>query len=170
MIKEIDGASKCCLCTFITTIVLIILVGGAFNIAGLIFSCLGLKEVTDRGAYTCMICIIVAYSLGVLITMTLVMAVFCSNDTCRYACSCFNTILQSFASTYMFAIFIYSQVVYWGSRKGTFCNGGECSYQFTIGMLGYIISYYATIGLYIMLIIACSSLGLSIIKGAKRTE
>ena len=160
-----DGGKICCFVAFIIVIILILLVGGAFNIVGLVYSILSLKDITSSRAYTCMICVIVAYGLGVFITFILSLTVFCKNESCKTGCACFNFVMQSLGGAYMFAIFIYSQVVYWGSEKGTFCNGGPCSFPFVIGMLGYIIAYYATIGLYILLIVVCSGLGISMTKG-----
>jgi hypothetical protein len=147
----------CCGCFAILFVVItLVLVEGVFSIIGLVFACLSLREVTDKDAYVCLITVIVAYCCGILCTISLISPLGNRNASAAQGClQCCSSFFSSLFSLYVFAIFIYAQVIYFNNDKDTYCSNGLCNYKYTVAMLGFIIANYVFIALTILILIGC---------------
>jgi hypothetical protein len=163
-IKTLGGHGSCTICSLVYLIfALIVLIasGFIFNVVGLVYSCLSLKEVTDSKARICLIMVIAAYAAGFLSNIYFT----CSaneNTNGIVCCGCFGMVVCCLLTAFVAGIFAFAHIVYFDSDRDTYCNKGSCSMRYTISMLGFIISNYIYLGIlvatvFMLLILCCAA-------------
>ena len=156
---------KNCLCTlFIMFAFGIIGIGFIYDTVGIAYASLALADVTYSEARICLILVLIAYICG-LISSALLICVERTRAQHKKALGIAGLVSYIINAAFTICVLVYSHRVYYSEKKPTYCGGVECGYNYTVAMMGFIITTYLS-----MIFVLIGSILLLLICVEKRKE